>query len=58
MCRVVSLCEITHRGLHAWKWTRGGGVLLKSGRETVKSEGRGPLHVHWGGSRNTYFMHH
>lgn len=22
MCAVVSLCEITHRGLHAWKWTR------------------------------------
>lgn len=58
MCGVVSLCAVTHRGLHAWNWTREvrGGSFEEWERD--KSEGRGLLHVHWGGSRDAYFMHH
>lgn len=68
MCSIVSLCEITHHGLHEWKWKHGGGLEqecapLKSWeRDCVDSQIKAPAvcvrACVLGGRRDTDFMHH
>lgn len=68
---IVSLCEVTHHGLHEWSWKSGGGrtgvveCVCSSeklggrtcGRANRRAEGL--LHVCvLGGRRDADFMHH